>query len=51
MEQVCFDVTTTVLTIATFAISVASGIANFVKKDSFLGKIINYIALNIKTGK
>lgn len=52
MEQVCFEQAPALAaTIAGGLITLASLAANFVKADSLLGKIVNYIALNIKTSK
>lgn len=49
MEQVCFDQAPAVVaTIVTGLVTVASVVANFVKADSVLGKIVHYLALNIK---
>lgn len=55
MEQICFDVASNYATIAggvvTTIVTICSVLANIVKADGFLGKAINYGAVNIKVKK
>jgi hypothetical protein len=51
MEQICLEGAAGYAGIASGIVVVASMLANLVKADSVLGKIMNYLALNIKVGK
>lgn len=52
MEPICISETPAVVGgIVTTVITLAAGFANFVKPDTLLGKIVHFIALNIKVGK
>lgn len=48
MEQVCVEGVSAYIGIATAVVAGASVIANFVSKESVLGKIVSFLALNIK---
>lgn len=48
METICFDAGTQVVAGITTLITVASMAANFVKKDTVLGKVVHFLALNLR---
>lgn len=51
MDQVCLTNVETYTAYVTAAVTFFSVLANFVKADSGIGKVLHWLALNIKVAK
>lgn len=51
MEQICVNAPEAWLTVATGLVTLMSFAANFISKDNVFGKVIHFLALNLKAPK